>query len=189
MGIFDGRVGYEDFPSSFAGDLCGYVKKSLKDNSSFLRNNAVLHSITSFSALPDLPTKNVIWRSKDISKVKLASVGDMFFDFAVIDKHIQTHSDPAPSYIDYGFGSDRRVFSGSQRFVVTRHERIRNMEEDEKAGLLQTEKEDGYVELSIECFRCNPLVDRDSWAEYAPWLHYWYAKCLWAEAVRRLLRR
>jgi hypothetical protein len=81
------------------------------------------------------------------------------------------------------------VFSGSQRFSVTRHEPTPDAEEDRKTGLLQSEMEDGYVELTIECFVCNPLGNRACWAEYLPWLHYWYAKCLWAEAVRRVLRR
>jgi hypothetical protein len=164
-------------------------KETLKMTLELRRNIAASHSLTTCSALPNLPTKRTIWRSEDFYKDKLATIGDMFFDFAVVDRHIQTPSDPSPSHIDYGFGSDQRVFSGSARFSVTRYERVHDTEENEKPEPLQSEKEDGYVELSIECFRCNPLVNKDSWAEYAPWLHYWYAKFLWAEAVRRLLRR
>jgi hypothetical protein len=105
----------------------------------------------------------------------------MLFDFALVSKHIQTPADPSPSYADYGFGSDKRAFAGSHRFVINRKERD---VVDEKA-----EKEEEYVQLSVECFRCNPMINRDSWAESMPWLHYWYGRFLWAEAVRAVLRR
>lgn len=58
---------------------------------------------------------------------------------------------------------------------------------DGKTETMREEEE--YVELSLECFRCNPIMDRDSWAEYMPWLHHWYARLLWAEAVGTVLRR
>jgi len=99
-------------------------------------------------------------------------------------KHIQTSPDQLPSYVDYGFGSDQRPFSGSHRFVVDRKEQKDVDEKVEQMG-----KEEEVVELYVECFRCNPMINRDSWAESMPWLHYWYAKFLWAEAVKAVLRR
>lgn len=156
-----------------------------------------------YAAFKDKPTKKIIWRDSDIPKDRLIPVGDMIFDFALVDKHIrQTFTDPSPSYVDYGFGADHRIFAGSHRFVVKRSEEKRHDQGDlfnEAAQGWQemTIKESGgeeeevekFVELYVECFRCNPMVNRDSWAEYVPWLHYWYAKALWAEAVRAVLRR
>jgi len=140
-----------------------------------------------YEAFKDKPTKKIIWKNSDIPKDKLVPTGDMFFDFALVNKHIQTSSDSSPSFVDYGFGSDRRIFAGSQRFAVSR--KVRVPDQDVNGKVEQAVKEEEYVELYVECFRCNPVVDRDSWAEYAPWLHYWYARFLWAEAVRAVLRR
>jgi hypothetical protein len=111
----------------------------------------------------------------------------MLFDFALVSKHIQTSSDPSPSYADYGFGSDRRNFAGSHRFGINREEGVHDRDVDEEAG--EARKEEELIELYVECFRCDPLVNRDSWAEYMPWFHYWYARFLWADAVRAVLRR
>jgi hypothetical protein len=111
----------------------------------------------------------------------------MLFDFALVSKHIQTSSDPSPSYADYGFGSDKRNFAGSHRFAINRKERSHDQDVNEKVG--QAGKEEEYVELYLQCFRCNPIVNRDSWAESLPWLHYWYARFLWADAVMAVLRR
>ncbi|TVY27391.1 hypothetical protein LHYA1_G004196, partial [Lachnellula hyalina] len=80
----------------------------------------------------------------------------------------KTPTSPSPSLpgyscVDYGFGSDSGSFAGAHRFAVVRQER------DDEAG---KEGEEEYVELKLECFRCNPLVNRESWAEWVPWLHY-----------------
>lgn len=143
--------------------------------------------LTQFSGLSDKPSKKIIWKSSDIPKHTLVPTGDMFFDFALVSKHIQTSSSPTPSYVDYGFGSDQRIFSGSHRFAINREEKIRDQDVNEKVR--QAGMKEEYIELCLECFRCNPIIDRDSWAEYIPWLHYWYARFLWAEAVRAVLRR
>ena len=137
----------------------------------------------------DKPPKKVIWKGSDISKYSLVPTGDMLFDFLLVSTHIQptaikTPTSPSPSLpgyscVDYGFGSDSGSFAGAHRFAVVRQER------DDEAG---KEGEEEYVELKLECFRCNPLVNRESWAEWVPWLHYWYARFLWAEAVRSVLR-
>ncbi|EXJ78323.1 hypothetical protein A1O3_09484 [Capronia epimyces CBS 606.96] len=145
-------------------------------------------------------SKRIIWKSSDISEDSLVPIGDMLFDFALVSKHIQTRPDSIPpsssygssysysySYVDYGFGSDQRNFAGAHRFVVTRKEQDQHQHQNQDQDSKE-QKEEEYIELSIECFRCNPLINQDSWAEYLPWLHYWYARFLWAEAVRTVLR-
>ena len=129
----------------------------------------------------------MIVKSSDIPKHTLIPTGDMLFDFTLVSKHIQTDSDALPSYVDYGFGSEKMKFAGSHRFAIDRKERTHEQDVDEKLG--EVGKEEGYIELSVECFTCNPVVNRDSWAVYIPWVHYWYAKFLWADAVKAVLRR
>lgn len=106
----------------------------------------------------------------------------MLFDFALVSKHIRTTSGLPPSYVDYGFGSDKRNFAGSHRFVVNRKDEGHGKDANDKT-------EGGSVELYVEGFCCNPMVNRGSWVEYMPWIHYWYGTLLWAEAVRAVLRR
>lgn len=117
----------------------------------------------------------------------------MLFDFILVASHVPspaTAATPTPrsSHVDYGFGSDQRAFAGAHRFGIERREwSYGSPGPPHNKVMVDKKEEDGDVELYVECFRCNPLVDRDSWAEWMPWLHYWYARLLWAEAVRRVL--
>ncbi|RDL32019.1 uncharacterized protein BP5553_09421 [Venustampulla echinocandica] len=134
-----------------------------------------------YSTFNSKQPKNIIWRVSDIPKTTLVPIEDVLFgSFKVIDAKIKSTSDPSPSYVDFGFGSDSASFAGCHRFCV-----IRNPEET-KDGPSEA---DSGVEIRLEHFRCNPVKNVDSWAEYIPWLHYWYAKLLFADGIRSLLRR
>lgn len=113
----------------------------------------------------------------------------MFFDFVLVSKHIQSKSDPSPSHVDYGFGSDRKHFAGSHRFRVTHEEGVCDTEVDKGTGLSVNSSSEGSVELSLECIVCDPTTNRYPLVIYLPWIHYWYARFLWANAVKTLLRR
>lgn len=104
----------------------------------------------------------------------------MFGAFKMTDYHLQKTSDPVSSYVDFCFGSDESRFGGCHRFAIIRESAREFRDED---GVEE------QVEVLLEHFRCNPKVNVDSWAEYIPWVHYWYAKFLFADAVRTLLRK
>ncbi|KAG9236591.1 hypothetical protein BJ875DRAFT_218022 [Amylocarpus encephaloides] len=130
----------------------------------------------------------LIWGMRNVPPRKLISLGDRIFgSFKHLDSHIDTCPTTGGSYVDFCFGSDTAIFGGCQRFSI-RHLDLstkRQIESDETSML----KEEDEIEISLEHFRCNPVKNEDSWAELIPWVHYWYARLLAADAVRSILRR
>lgn len=125
--------------------------------------------------------KNIIWRRSDIPQTALVPVGDVLFgSFKVTDASLKSTTDESPSYVDFGFGSDLGSFAGCHRFAVIRNPK------NATDSLGEVENE---VEVRLEHFRCNPMKDVDSWAEYITWFHRWYAHLLFAAGIRSLLRR
>lgn len=128
------------------------------------------------------PNERLIWRASEIPKSNFVAIGDIIFGaFKMTDCHLQDPSDLNSSYVDFCFGSDESRFGGCHRFVIVR---VPSAELKEAEDSMEEQ-----VEVLLEHFRCNPKVDVDSWAEYIPWFHYWYAKVLFADAVRNLLGR
>lgn len=150
------------------------------------------HSCIGFKSLP---TERIEWNRHNIPATSFMPVGDILFgSFKIVDSHLKlTPSDPLPSYLDFGFGSDRGQFAGCHRFSI--HRGLES--KDSELGRLNitgatgmTElPEEGDVEVRLEHFRCNPSKNVASWAEWIPWLHFWYAKFLFADGVSSVLRQ
>lgn len=123
-------------------------------------------------------------------------VGDILFGaFQLVDSHLKSApSDPLPSYLDFGFGSDRGYFAGCHRFSLYRGLKSKKGSELGKSDVTGTAGradllEEGEVEVRLEHFRCNPSKNVPSWAEYISWFHCWYAKFLFADGISSVLRR
>lgn len=123
-------------------------------------------------------------------------VGDILFGaFKLVDSHLKlTPSDPLPSYLDFGFGSDRGHFAGCHRFSVHRGLKAKEDSELSRLNVAGAAGEeslpgDDEVEVRLEHFRCNPSENVPSWAECISWFHCWYAKFLFADGISSVLRR
>ncbi|KFY29722.1 hypothetical protein V494_08511 [Pseudogymnoascus sp. VKM F-4513 (FW-928)] len=151
---------------------------------------------TGYTGFKSLPTERVEWNHHNIPATSFMPVGDILFGaFQLVDSHVKvTPSDPLPSYLTFGFGSDRGQFAGCHRFSIHRGlEPKKGIESgtlnvsraDDEAELL----DDGEVEIRLEHFRCNPSRNVPSWAECISWFHRWYAEFLFADGISSMLRR
>lgn len=100
----------------------------------------------------------------------------------MLDKQIALSAvEPRTSYVDYGFGSDELAFAGCHRFQI-------------KRTLPTGASESARIELSIQCFQCNPKADKPSAdkqfiMQYAEAFHRMYAKALFANAIHSIISR
>jgi len=139
-------------------------------------------------------TDKIIWNYSEIPKTAVLPVRTVLFgSFKLVDAHLKSDSNshPSYSYLDFAFGSVTAHFTGCHRFSIHR-----NVQKDDgNSGVIGGVGEGGvfggeeYVQIRLEHFRCNPRKNVDSWAEWIPWIHYWYAKVLLADGVRSVLRR
>ncbi|KFY75768.1 hypothetical protein V499_04273 [Pseudogymnoascus sp. VKM F-103] len=151
---------------------------------------------TGYSGFKSLPTERIEWNHHNIPAMSFMPVGDILFGaFQLVDSHLKlAPSDPLPSYLDFGFGSDRGYFAGCHRFSL--HRGLES-EKDSELGSLNVAGtasdadmlEDGEVEVRLEHFRCNPSKNVPSWAECISWFHCWYAKFLFADGISSVLKR
>jgi hypothetical protein len=151
------------------------------------------HSSIGFKSLP---TERIEWNHHNIPAMSFMPVGDILFGaFQLVDSHLKlAPSDPLPSYLDFGFGSDRGYFAGCHRFSL--HRGLES-DKDSELGSLNVAGtasdadmlEDGEVEVRLEHFRCNPSKNVPSWAECISWFHCWYAKFLFADGISSVLKR
>lgn len=153
------------------------------------------------SGLTSLPTEKIEWNPQNISKSAFIPVGDILFgSFKLVDSHIkqttsesEPESDPLPSYLDFGFGSDTSNFGGCHRFSVHR-DLHRDLGLDTKSSSV-TDKHPRQVQDEVEIrlehfsFICNPWTNVDSWPEYMTWFHRWYERLLFMDGIRGVLRR
>ncbi|CAG8956209.1 hypothetical protein HYFRA_00003589 [Hymenoscyphus fraxineus] len=138
-----------------------------------------------FAGLESSPDEKVLWKASEIPKSSLLQVGDVISGaFKMTDYHLQGPSEFSTSYVDFCFGSDESRFGGCHRFAIIREASGESNADGETEG----NKEEQFKVL-LEHFRCNPQINADSWAEYIPWVHYWYAMLLFADAVRTLLSK
>ncbi len=128
---------------------------------------------------------------EEISKVNLPAKGTVLFggNFMILDIHLisscpeswqqaSEKDSPEISYVDVGFGDDRKKFAGMHRFEIQHH--AAQEEEEEK---VEEEVTIWYSSLS-----CNPSVDRPLFWEWAFALHRWYAMCLFRDGVECVIR-
>ena len=122
----------------------------------------------------------MIWSQSEIPSTTILPIGDTLFgSFKLLDAHFASPNDPAPSFLDFGFGSDDSRFAGCHRFSI-----VRNPERGKEDGGGEEEQ----VEIRLMAFRCNPMKDEDLFAEWIVWFHYCYAKMLFTNGVRACLR-
>ncbi|KAG0645644.1 hypothetical protein D0Z07_8610 [Hyphodiscus hymeniophilus] len=93
--------------------------------------------------------------------------------FIVLDYQIispsPTHLDDAPpSFIEIGFGDDRKRFAGLHRFEVTR-------------------SRDGGATICFSSFSCNPTVNKAPFPKWIFRFHLFYAQCLFRDGIREVL--
>ncbi len=70
----------------------------------------------------NLKTQRIIWDCSEIAISTFLPVGDVLFgSFKLVASHLATPSDPYPSYLDFGFGSDEAPFAGCHRFSILRN--------------------------------------------------------------------
>jgi hypothetical protein len=87
----------------------------------------------------------------------------------------KTSSRIGGSYIEIGFGDDRKDFAGMHRFEVTR---------DVDAA----EGDDGDITIYFTSLACNPRVDRLLCSRFLFSLHDFYALCLFRDGIAEVLR-
>jgi hypothetical protein len=103
----------------------------------------------------------------------------------VLDHHLNPPSPlgeegQSPSFIEIGFGDNRKGFAGMHRFEVSR---VSNLS---KAG--GEEGEDGAVELWYSSISCNPTVNKLPFPGWVFSFHKFYAQCLFKDGVVEVLR-
>lgn len=105
--------------------------------------------------------------------------------FLVLDARVSGKGEEGESFIEIGFGDDRRGFSGMHRFEVSR---LANEDSDEAEDWTDTgrkEKED--VQLWCSSISCNPRENKLPFPKWAFGFHQFYAQCLFRDGVRGVL--
>jgi hypothetical protein len=75
---------------------------------------------------------------------------------------------PEQSYVEIGFGDDRKNFAGMHRFEISR---------PEKEG----------VEISFSSVSVNPSMNEAPFSNFVFVFHKFYAQCLFRDAIREVL--
>ncbi|KAF9065947.1 hypothetical protein BDP27DRAFT_1331333 [Rhodocollybia butyracea] len=136
-----------------------------------------------YTGFTSLPTEKIEWNSQNISTSTVMPVGDILFgSFKIVDFHVKQTT---RSESDFG---------GCHRFSVHRNLHGNSRLDIESSSVTDESGRDSRqvqdeVEIRLEHFRCNPQTNIDSWAEYITWFHYWYARLLFADGIRSVLRR
>lgn len=130
---------------------------------------------------------------EELSKMKLPEKGTVLFggNFMVLDVHISppsplleesyvdiSYNDPVISYIDIGFGDNRRNFAGLHRFEIQHH--------GKKEGGEGMEEEE--VTIWFSSMSCNPSVDRPPFPKWVFGFHIWYSMCLFKDGIEQVIR-
>ncbi len=135
-----------------------------------------------------------VQKLEGISKVNLPAKGSLLFggNFIVLDIHLASSGseswEKVPekdsseiSYVDVGFGDDRKKFAGMHRFEIQHH--FAKEEKDEKE-----EKGEEEVRIWYSSLSCNPSIDRPLFWDWAFALHRWYAMCLFRDGIECVIR-
>lgn len=129
-----------------------------------------------------------------LSKMKLPDKGTVLFggNFMVLDTHLASplsqkddlngsyvdigSNDPVISYVDIGFGDNRRSFAGLHRFEVQHHTTKEEGEEEEEK-----------VTIWFSSMSCNPSVDRPPFPKWVFKFHLWYSMCLFKDGIEGMI--
>ncbi|KAE8356509.1 hypothetical protein BDV28DRAFT_126763 [Aspergillus coremiiformis] len=122
-----------------------------------------------FSNFEDDLAAITIWDHTKIPSTRLLPLGSRLFgSFKLIDKHLSISSGSEPSYVDYGFGSDRFAFGGCHRVQISRSPQ---------------------PEIQLQQFICNPSKNSPPAMRYLDRFHSVYEKLLFADGIRSVLTR
>ena len=129
---------------------------------------------------PQLLDPNDISRSKIPEKFTVLLNGN----FMVLDSYLRNGEEgegEMPSFIEIGFGDNRKGFAGMHRFEVLRD--VKSMkEEGQEAG-----GEEG-VQLWYSSISCNPTENKLPFPGWVFNFHEFYAQCLFRDGVAGVLR-
>lgn len=130
-----------------------------------------------------------IWSTKALTEARLPSLHSTLFGaFQLIDRHLGPSSHLSKlscseeSYIDFGFGSDKKSFSGVHRFSV-RREAV----PDSKTG--QRSDSGNAVRITHSSLACNPSQNKPFKPGVFFTLHKFYAILLFREGVAQVLHQ
>jgi hypothetical protein len=121
----------------------------------------------------------------DISRTSLPEKFTVLLggNFIILDHYLNPPSsakeeNQSPSFLEVGFGDDRKGFAGMHRFEVSR---VSNSTRTEETG------EDGAVELCYSSISCNPTVNKLPFPAWVFEFHKFYAQCLFRDGVAEVL--
>ncbi|KAH8769412.1 hypothetical protein F5882DRAFT_184096 [Hyaloscypha sp. PMI_1271] len=93
------------------------------------------------------------------------------------------------SFVEVGFGDDRKGFAGMHRFEVLRLSDSTDGKGEEVGGENGGEgKEGGGVQLWYSSVSCNPRENKLPFPKWVFGFHEFYAQCLFRDGVREVLR-
>jgi hypothetical protein len=122
----------------------------------------------------------------DISRTKLPEKFTVLLggNFIVLDKHLtmspsSSEKEIGQSFIEVGFGDNRRQFAGLHRFEVTRDVSLKR----------EDGKDEGAIELCYSSISCNPTVNRLPFPLWVFGFHTFYAQSLFRDGVREVLSK
>jgi len=144
-------------------------------------------SLVHFSRIPKSEDVDAIWSHRDLSDKQLPPLHSTLFGaFQVLefyDSDQATSLDSAPpgdSYVDFGFGSDGSIFSGFQRYSLSRSARVHEKVDADDA-------DNSVVRITFSCVACNPMQDKPIKPDFLFVLHKFYAMLLFREGVGQIL--
>jgi hypothetical protein len=139
------------------------------------------------SGIPKSEDVDAIWSHRDLSDKQLPPLHSTLFGaFQVLefyDSDQATSLDSAPpgdSYVDFGFGSDGSIFSGFQRYSLSRSARVHEKVDADDA-------DNSVVRITFSCVACNPMQDKPIKPDFLFVLHKFYAMLLFREGVGQIL--
>jgi hypothetical protein len=129
----------------------------------------------------------VILSPPQLSRKSLPPVHSLLFyrNFVVLDISLKSDIEEAAddsqtqrtsSYIDIGFGDDRKAFAGFHRFEVTREKGVPG-------------EEKGTVVVCYSTMACNPTTIKAPATEFTYTFHMFYAWTLFRDGVAGILTR
>jgi hypothetical protein len=123
------------------------------------------------------PIGPILQSPSQLSRTTLPPPHTLLFggNFTVLDTHIKSQdpsgdekSSSEQSYVEIGFGDDRKNFAGMHRFEVSR-------------------PENQGVEISFSSVSVNPSMNRAPFSNLVFVFHKFYAQCLFRDAIGEVL--
>jgi hypothetical protein len=123
------------------------------------------------------PIGPILQSPSQLSRTTLPPPHTLLFggNFMVLDTNIKSQDSSSDekqssenSYVEIGFGDDRKNFAGMHRFEISRPEK-------------------GGVQISFSSVSVNPSMNTAPFSNFVFVFHKFYAQCLFRDAVREVL--